>query len=165
MKKPTVSFLRSNSESDEQYTPSSCLPPLTQFLDKTKTYYEATSATSKHMVEGFRDLGFDFKESSKNFFDVTSDEVYDGVITNPPYTLKDEFLKHCYDLGKPFALLLPVSSIQGMARGKMFKEFGISLLVYNRRIRWVGLGNQPAFGSAWYMGNGLTEPNRIWFTD
>ena len=48
-----------------------------------------------------------------DFFDCASDDVYDGVITNPPYSLKDKFIEHCYELDKPFALLLPVTAIQG----------------------------------------------------
>lgn len=166
MKKPLVSIKRTTLESDEQYTPESCLPPLCQFLDKDKAYYEATSGISKHMVKGFQKLGFDFRESTKDFFETTKEDVYDAVVTNPPYTAKDKFLEHCYELKKPFALLLPVSSIQGVFRGKLFAKYGISLLVYSKRIRWVGLGNQPAFGSAWYMGNGFApENNKLYFTD
>lgn len=164
--KATASYLRKTKESDECYTPASCLQPLTPFLDKTKTYYEATSGTSKHMLNGFRDLGYSFKGSTKNFFDCGLDDIQDGIVTNPPYTLKDEFLERCYDLGRPFALLLPVSSLQGGFRGKLFMKYGISLLVYTKRIRFVSMGNQPAFGNAWYMGNGFCpENNKIYFTD
>lgn len=98
------------------------------------------------------------------FFECGVDDVYDGIVTNPPYSKKDEFLRHCYDLGKPFALLLPVAASQGQKRGKWFKELGISMLVYNRRVDFTGKG-APPFGVAWFMGNGMCEPGRIWFVE
>ena len=69
------------------------------------------------------------------------------MITNPPYSIKDKFIARCYEINKPFALLLPVSSIQGIKRGCMFNEFGIDLLVLNKRIDFTG-GGSPHFGVA-----------------
>lgn len=39
-------------ESDECYTPSNQVWPLFQFMDKEKTYYEATSNKSGSLVSG-----------------------------------------------------------------------------------------------------------------
>jgi 16S rRNA A1518/A1519 N6-dimethyltransferase RsmA/KsgA/DIM1 with predicted DNA glycosylase/AP lyase activity len=36
---------------------------------------------------------------------------FDVIFTNPPYHLKSEFLAKCYELGKPFALLLPLQTL------------------------------------------------------
>lgn len=59
---------------------------------------------------------------------------YDLIITNPPFSLKDQFLKRCYDLEVPFALLLPVQSISGIKRSKMFKDRGMQVLVLPKRV-------------------------------
>lgn len=153
-----------NAESDECYTPVNQVSPLFEYLDKSKTYYEATSGISSNILDGFTGGGYSMVGSNgRDFFDCTSDDVYDGIITNPPYSKKDKFIEHCYKLGKPFALLLPVASFQGGKRGKMFMEKGMSALVYNNRIDFTGKGN-PHFGVAWFI-HGFLPPNTIYWVD
>lgn len=160
-----VGRLGRNEESDECWTPPSAVKPLWKFIDPTKTYYEACSGKSSQMLDGFRAMGVDIRASGdKDFFECGPEDVFDGVITNPPYSKKDKFIEHCYNLGKPFALLLPVAAFQGQFRGKLYQKYGISALVYNKRIDFTGKG-APPFGVAFFMGNGFCEPNRIWFTD
>lgn len=159
-----VSSLGRNTESDECYTPADQVLPLLQYLDKDKTYYEATSGKSSNILTGFNKYGYNIVGSdNRDFFDCTRDDVYDGIITNPPYSKKDDFIEHCYSLGKPFALLLPVASFQGGRRGRMFMEHGMSALVYNRRVDFTGKGN-PTFGNAWFMW-GILPPNTIYWVD
>ena len=38
---------------------------------------------------------------------------YDIIISNPPFSIKDAVLKRLYELNKPFAILLPMNSLQG----------------------------------------------------
>jgi len=153
-----------NAESDECYTPADQVIPLLEYLDKSKTYYEATSGISSNVIEGFHKHGYNMVGSQgKNFFDCTSDDVYDGIITNPPYSLKDKFIEHCYSLKKPFALFLPVASFQGGKRGQMFMDYGMSTLVYNHRVDFTG-GGAPHFGNAWFM-HGILPPNTIYWAN
>lgn len=160
-----IGKLGRNEDSDECYTPSNAMLPLLKFIDISKTYYEATSGISSNIVDGLKSLGVDIKSSNgADFLNCTPSDVFDGIITNPPYSKKDDFIEHCYKLGKPFALLLPVAAIQGQKRGELFMKHGISQLVYNKRIDFTGK-KAPPFGVAWFMGNGFCEPNRVWFTD
>lgn len=153
-----------NSESDECYTPVNQVSPLLEFLDKDKTYYEATSGISSNILDGFNHSGYSMVGSDgRDFFDCGSDDVYDGIVTNPPYSIKDKFIEHCYKLEKPFALLLPVASFQGGKRGRMFMEHGMSALVYNNRIDFTGKGS-PHFGVAWFI-HGFLPPNTIYWVD
>ena len=159
-----VQNLGRNAASDECYTPPDSVEPLLKYLNKDKTYYEATSGKSGLIVEGFTKFGYKIEPSNgKDFFECAPSDVYDGVITNPPYSLKDKFIRHCYDLGKPFALFLPVASFQGSARGKMFMEYGMSALVYNNRVDFTG-GGSPPFGNAWFI-HGFLPPNTIYWVD
>ena len=155
-----VQNLSSNAESDECYTPSDQVIPFLKLLDKEKTYYEATSGKSNQLIDGFRCRGYNIVSSNdKDFFECTSNDVFDGVITNPPYSKKDAFIEHCYKLGKPFALFLPVSALQGNKRGQLFMQKGMSIMVYNNRVDFTGKGS-PHFGNAWFHW-GFTEPNTI----
>lgn len=158
-----IGKLGRTAESDECYTPQNEVWPIYKFLDKSKTYYEATSTHSGSIVKGLQEGGYNVVgNEGKDFFECGVSDVYDGIITNPPYSKKDQFLEHCFYLGKPFALLLPVAAIQSQKRGNMFDKHGISLLVYNRRVDFTGK-KAPPFGVAWFMGNGFCEPNQIMF--
>ena len=153
-----------NAESDECYTPSDQIIPLLEYLDKDKTYYEATSGISSNILDGMHKFGYNMVGSQgKDFFKCQPDDVYDGIITNPPYSLKDKFIEHCYSLGKPFALFLPVASFQGGKRGQMFMDYGMSTLVYNNRVDFTG-GGAPHFGNAWFM-HGILPPNTIYWAN
>ena len=148
-----------NAYSDECYTPESAILPLLPFLDKDKTYYEATSGKSSNIVNCLTENGVHIVGSDgRDFFGDT--DTHDGIITNPPYSKKDKFIEKCYSLGKPFALLLPVSSMQGQRRGRMFMENGIELLVLNKRVDFTGKGS-PHFGVAWFCKDIL--PNNLMF--
>ena len=147
-----------NKESDECYTPSDQVQPLLEYIDKDKTYYEATSGISSQIVDGFNKYDYNIVPSNnKDFFSCSPDDVCDGIITNPPYSIKDNFIEHCYALGKPFALFLPVASFQGGRRGQMFMDYGMSALVYNYRVDFTG-GGSPPFGNAWFMWGFDTMP-------
>jgi hypothetical protein len=153
-----------NSDSDEVYTPINQVSPILSYLDKSKTYYEATSGISSNILRGFEENGYNIVGSSgRDFFTCSSDDVYDGIVTNPPYSKKDKFIDHCYALGKPFALLLPVASFQGGKRGRMFMERGMSAIVYNNRIDFTG-NKSPHFGVAWFV-HGFLPPNTIYWVD
>jgi len=60
-------------------------------------------------------------------------EDYDVIVSNPPFSIKDKILERLYELNKPFAVLLPMNSLQGKSRYKFF-ERGIQLLSFDQRI-------------------------------
>ena len=43
-------------------------------------------------------------------------EDFDVIVSNPPYTQKDRVIERLYELEKPFAVLLPLNSLQGDGR-------------------------------------------------
>ena len=57
---------------------------------------------------------------------------------------KDEVLKRLYELGKPFAILLPLNSLQGVSRYKYFKQ-GVQLLAFDKRIGFHNPENMQEF--------------------
>ena len=157
--------LSQSEEAQEIYTPPSSMEALVPFLDKDTRYYDPTSNTSTNIVDGLNTLGYDCSRSTgRDFFDMKDAEGYGALVLNPPYNNKDNFLRHCYDLGVPFAMLLPVAAFQGQKRGKMFMEHGISVLVYNKRLDFTG-GGAPEFGNGWFMHNMRGGNGKLYFTD
>jgi hypothetical protein len=71
------------------------------------------------------------------------------VVTNPPYSLKDEFLEKCFSFGLPFCLLLPITALEGVRRGLMFREHGIQVLVLDRRVQFIK-GKSVYFNTSWF---------------
>ena len=109
------------------------------------------------MSKGLESHGFTVLESDiLNGHDFLVDSPPDNwnvIITNPPYSLKDDFLKRCYDLGKPFALLLPLTSLEGRNRQRLFGDNGIEIIIMEHRVAFVipsGKDSSPWFMTAWF---------------
>lgn len=58
---------------------------------------------------------------------------WDIIVSNPPFSLKDKVLERLYSFRKPFAILLPLNSLQGKTRYKYFKQ-GIQILSFDARV-------------------------------
>jgi hypothetical protein len=89
-------------------------------------------------------------------------ELYSCIITNPPFSLKDQFLKRCYELDVPFALLLPIQALSGIKRSKLFKDKGLQVLVLPKRVDFEyedgTFKGKPWFSCAWFThGFGLPK--------
>ena len=152
----------STKKGDECYTPSYAVEPLLEYLPKDKVIYEATSTISSQIVDYLAEKGYKVISSQKR--DFLKDELpkFDLIVTNPPYSKKDIFIKKCYKLNKPFALLMPITTLQGNRRGQWFIKKGIELLVLNQRVDFTGKGS-PHFGVAWFC-KGLL-PEKLIFTN
>lgn len=114
---------------DEIYTPEIALIPLLKYLPKNIKIWECTDFGESNITKVLKEHGYDVISTHKSNFDFLSDKPtfdFDVIITNPPYSLKDEFIKKCYEYNKPFALLLPITALEGIRRGACIKN-----MVYN----------------------------------
>ncbi|GAI19973.1 unnamed protein product, partial [marine sediment metagenome] len=75
------------------------------------------------------------------------------IITNPPYSIKQKFLERCYQLHKPFALLLPLTTFETAKRQALFRKYGMQVIFFDKRINFVtpsGSGGGSWFATAWF---------------
>ena len=79
------------------------------------------------------------------------------MVTNPPYSKKDLFIEKCFDIQKPFALLLPVESLAGKKRVDMWMRYGLEVLVFDKRVDFSG-DKRPYFPVAWFCRGILPSP-------
>jgi hypothetical protein len=144
--------------SDACQTPAYALDPLLPYLDRNWTVWEPASGEGL-LVEGLYDRGFSDVIGTDlltglNFFEFEP-PTWDCLVTNPPFSLKFKWLERCYQLGKPFALLLSVETLGAQAAQDMFREFGVEVIFLNKRVNfkmpnkgWEGGGAQ--FPTAWF---------------
>ena len=156
MKKAMINYMQTE-KNDELYTPEYAVKPLLKYLDKDKIYWECTDFGESNITKVLRENGFKVINTNKAQINFLTDEPLDCdiIITNPPYTLKDEFIKRCYELNKPFLLLLPITALEGIERGKMYRKYGIELLVFDRRNEF--MGKSCYFNTSWFCYNILPE--------
>lgn len=156
-----------NGRSDEFFTPKYAINPLLPYLKKEWIIWECawgTGVLATHLKEeGFKIASSDKKASYGSsisgfdgfvdFLKLKPEDDFDIIITNPPYSKKDEFLKRAFEIGKPFAFLMPLTALEGIKRGELFRKYGIQLIIPNRRINFItpsGKGSSAWFQTAWF---------------
>lgn len=149
---------------DECYTPEYAITPLLPYL-KEKTIIWDCAYGSGRLAEHFTKKGFIVVgKDSEDFLDTDLDCSY--IITNPPYSKKDEFLRRAFELGKPFAFLLPLTTLEGIKRGKMFKDNGIQILIPNRRINFeIPSGKKSSWFATCWICYKLNLPHQLNFVE
>lgn len=151
MKQAMINYIQ-NEKNDELYTPIEAIKPLLKFIPKDYIIWECTDFGKSEISNELRKNG-NKVISTYSKFDFLKREIkgtYHYIITNPPYSLKNEFIKRCYQLGKPFCLLLPITALEGKARGEMFREHGIQVLVLDRRINYHKMKKNIWFNTSWF---------------
>ncbi len=94
------------------------------------------------------DNGFDFLDYDNDFF-----KDYDLILTNPPFSLKNEFIDKAIKIGKPWLFLLPISVFDSKKRFELLKNLDLSIFIFNHRINFNNSKNSP-FASI-FIGFGL----------
>lgn len=163
-----IGYLTANktSSGDEVYTPFYAVDPLLKYIPKDKVIWCPFDEVWSAFYQLFTERGYKVIRSSlkdgKDFFEYEPSEHYDIIISNPPFSKKDKVIERLYQLEKPFAILLPLNSLQGKKRFKYLQK-GIELLTFDGRICYHTNGNFKNytkgnhFASAYFCKNVLPE--------
>lgn len=180
-KKPKVNRTGDAQESlpfDRCQTPAYALDPVLPFIPRDWVIWEP-AAGEGNIVKALKAVGYSVVASDllmegigedvqggRNFFDWQPPQ-FDCIITNPPYSVKFPWYERCYELGKPFALLLPVETLGVGAAQRLYKRYGHEQLLLDKRINfkmphkgwesgeWRSTAWFPTFWSCWQV---LPEP-------
>lgn len=141
---------KTDKASDEVYTPREAIIPLLKHLDnfryknpqrplgKTEiTIWCPFDQEDSEYVKVLSEAGYRVIHShiddEQNFF-FYEPENYDIIISNPPFSIKDDILKRLYELQKPFMILLPLPALQGQKRFPYLKN--CQALIFDKRINF-----------------------------
>lgn len=142
---------------DACQTPAYAIDPLLLYLPEGLNIWEPAAGEGL-LEDALIDSGFHVVSgdilTGQNFFDYQP-ETWDAIVTNPPYSIHFQWLERCYQLGKPFALLLKVDILGTKTAQEMFDQFGIEVIFVSPRINykmpikgWDAGGAQ--FATAWF---------------
>jgi hypothetical protein len=158
---------------DDFQTPAEALDPLVPYLDASWRIWEPAkgkgSLVRSLQSKGFDVVGSDWEEGFLNW----RPDCFDVVVSNPPYSKKLAFLSRCYDLGKPFALLMPITVFDSQDRRSLFQKHGVQIIFPRGRINYetpnhearikVGKKSSAWFLSVWVCWK-LDLPSQLVFT-
>ena len=151
---------------DKCQTPPYAIEPLMDWIDPTMVVWEPAAGEGimarALIAKGFHVVCSDIEPqfSAQLPLDFLIEQMpyhYDCIVTNPPFSLKYEWIERCYDLGRPFALLLPLETLGSTKAQRLFQKNGICVLLMSPRVDfkmpdagWLGGGAQ--FPTAWFLG-------------
>lgn len=160
---------KQGSPSDFQ-TPISAVKPLLPFLKKEWLIWECAMGNG-NIVNYLTNCGYKIIGSDILYdhdFLTWQPEKFDCIITNPPYHIKQKFLERCYELDKPFVLLLPLTTFETRKRQKLFRDKGIEIFFLPERVRFETPSGRkedessPWFAVAWFCYK-LNLPKQLYF--
>lgn len=131
---------KTDKASDEYYTPRDAILPLLKYLEQNnnKIIWCPFDTEESEYVKLFSECGykviFSHIDNGENFFEYEPKEPYDCIISNPPFSLKDDILKRLTELKKPYAILLPLPTLQGQKRFEYLKNS--QALIFDKRINF-----------------------------
>ena len=129
---------KTNKQSDEYYTPDYAVIPILKYLKPGSIIWCPFDTKNSSYSRIFQENGFkvitSHIDNGENFFFYEPDCHYDVIISNPPFSCKDLILKRLQELGKPYAILLPLPTLQGQSRFEYL--INSEVLVFNKRINF-----------------------------
>lgn len=135
-----IGYLKAKTDkaSDEVYTPAYAVKPILKYIKQDGIVWCSFDTEESEYVKLIREAGHKVIAShideDKNFFFYEPEEHYDCIISNPPFSIKDEVLARLYELNKPYAMLLPIPTLQGQKRFEYIKD--CQALIFDKRINY-----------------------------
>jgi len=148
---------------DACQTPAYAIDPLLPFIGDNWTIWEPACGDGL-LVEALYDSGYSEEQvigtdllTGRNFFECEP-AAWDFLLTNPPFSIKYEWLKRCYELGKPFALLVPVETLGSKTAQELMKQYGFEIMLLDSRVDfkmpnkgWGGSAQFPVLWLCWHI--------------
>lgn len=130
--------------SDNYQTPAYALRPLVKhFKSEWTVVWEPMMGQGNIVISlglrGFDVIGRDIR-CGHDFLTEDPPEKYDAMVSNPPYSQLNEFLKRAYETWetnrKPWALLVPSKTLWTPPRQNLLDKHGFQAILMDKRIKY-----------------------------
>lgn len=129
---------KTDKASDEYYTPDFAVSPILKYIHKNAVVWCPFDLEESQYVRLIRENGnkviATHIDNGENFFFYEPEEHYDIIISNPPFSCKDAVLHRLTELDKPYAMLLPLPTLQGQSRFDDIKD--CQALIFDKRVNF-----------------------------
>ena len=164
-----VSFSLNKAKSDEWFTPESAVIPIMKHIKPKSIIWCPFDTEKSNFVKIFKENGFKVInthiEKGEDFFKLKV-PTCDYIISNPPYSLKNDILNILFLTGKPFAMLMNINGLfDSKIRWDLFSKNNFSLIYLKGRTSFMQEYNveqktSPPFQSA-YICSGISDKQII----
>ena len=126
------------SGNNEYYTPSYAIKPIIKYLKLHSTIWCPFDTEESNYVKMLREAGHDVIathiDSGGDFFKIEPPKC-DYIISNPPFSLKQQVFQRLFEIGMPFAMLVGIVGLfESQTRFEMFRDNDFELMYFNKRI-------------------------------
>ena len=141
-KEHKIDFAKRPSKSDEWYTPESAILPIVKHLPTNKVIWCPFDKEESNFVKILQECGYTVEYShidneDGDFFNYEPFE-WDIMVSNPPYSVRNEVLKRAFSFKKPFALLMNTNGLfDSKIRWNLFNENDFSLFYLKGRVNYM----------------------------
>lgn len=155
-------ILYSAGGNDLCYTPRYGVTPLLEYLKlfakkigRDPVIWCPFDQGSSEFVNVFSDAGYivihSHIDDGQDFFEYEPDN-WDVLISNSPFSNKRLFFERAISFNKPFALLMTNTWLNDAAPKQLFKDIGLQLLMFDKRIEFENTGGSGkiTFSSSYF---------------
>ena len=161
------------SGNDEFYTPRYAIEPILKYIDKDSVVWCPFDTEQSNFVKMLKDKGIkvinSHLEKGTDFFKCAIPDCT-HIVSNPPYSLKNEVFERLFMLKIPFAMLVGVVGLfESQKRFEMFRDNQFEIMYLNRRVSYfkdyadVKPALNPPFSSVYLCSQML--PDKIVFEE
>lgn len=160
------------SGNDEFYTPMYAIEPLIKYIPNNSNVWCPFDTNQSLIVQKLQIEGHSVKHTHINdgddFFNTSPQG--DLIVSNPPYSMKNEVFDRLFSIGLPFAMLVGVVGLfESRKRFNLFKDNDFEIMYLNKRVSYFKSYEDhkpslnPPFSSVW-LTSGLL-PSKIVFEE
>ena len=138
-----ISGITKIEKNDEWYTPIPTVSLMYKLLNiptNKKVICPFDTEKSNFVIQGLQN-NYEVLYGMKDW--LSTDYEYDYLITNPPFSIKDNVIEKCLQSKKPSALVLPIDSLGGKRRHGLYNQYNYpTIYIPSRRINYISVDGQ-----------------------
>lgn len=138
--------------SDECLTPRYAVLPIVRHLQNAgfKRIWCPFDKRDSQFVRVLSDAGFQvvhshIDEPGMDFLTCKVPQGIDCIVSNPPFSKKTAILRRLFTIDLPFAMILPINTLQSKGRVDLFIDHEIEMLCFDKRICFYTWGKLDSF--------------------